>query len=97
MSAAGLPVCLTRPPKLVLHPPPVSKSDIKSIPGIANTCRKTTKKQTKKGKNKSFSASSYCFTSLEWHNWKGRVSKICKPIKRMCIVTWNITPNQILC
>ncbi|XP_034276183.1 E3 ubiquitin-protein ligase DTX4 [Pantherophis guttatus] len=50
MSAAGLPVCLTRPPKLVLHPPPVSKSDIKSIPGISNTCRKTTKKQTKKGK-----------------------------------------------
>ncbi|XP_054828763.1 E3 ubiquitin-protein ligase DTX4 [Eublepharis macularius] len=50
MSAAGLPVCLTRPPKLVLHPPPVSKSEIKSIPGISNTCRKTTKKQTKKGK-----------------------------------------------
>nr|XP_060627514.1 E3 ubiquitin-protein ligase DTX4 [Anolis sagrei ordinatus] len=50
MSAAGLPVCLTRPPKLVLHPPPVSKSEIKPIPGISNTCRKTTKKQTKKGK-----------------------------------------------
>ncbi|XP_026516921.1 E3 ubiquitin-protein ligase DTX4 isoform X2 [Terrapene carolina triunguis] len=50
MSAAGLPVCLTRPPKLVLHPPPVSKSEIKSIPGVANTCRKTTKKQAKKGK-----------------------------------------------
>lgn len=49
MSAAGLPVCLTRPPKLVLHPPPVSKSEIKSIPGISNTCRKTTKKQAKKG------------------------------------------------
>ncbi|TMS02349.1 E3 ubiquitin-protein ligase DTX4 [Larimichthys crocea] len=32
MSAAGLPVCLTRPPKLVLHPPPVSKSDIKPVP-----------------------------------------------------------------
>ncbi|XP_042328661.1 E3 ubiquitin-protein ligase DTX4 isoform X2 [Sceloporus undulatus] len=50
MSAAGLPVCLTRPPKLVLHPPPVSKSEIKPIPGISSTCRKTTKKQAKKGK-----------------------------------------------
>nr|XP_045012989.1 E3 ubiquitin-protein ligase DTX4 [Jaculus jaculus] len=50
MSAAGLPVCLTRPPKLVLHPPPVSKSQIKSIPGVSNTSRKTTKKQAKKGK-----------------------------------------------
>ncbi|XP_025911395.1 E3 ubiquitin-protein ligase DTX4 [Apteryx rowi] len=50
MSAAGLPVCLTRPPKLVLHPPPVSKSDIQAIPGIGHTCRKTTKKQAKKGK-----------------------------------------------
>nr|XP_021151602.1 E3 ubiquitin-protein ligase DTX4 [Columba livia] len=51
MSAAGLPVCLTRPPKLVLHPPPVSKSEIQSIPGISHTCRKTTKKQAKKGKS----------------------------------------------
>ncbi|XP_077902096.1 E3 ubiquitin-protein ligase DTX4 isoform X3 [Ictidomys tridecemlineatus] len=50
MSAAGLPVCLTRPPKLVLHPPPVSKSEIKSIPGVSNTSRKTTKKQARKGK-----------------------------------------------
>ncbi|XP_029063655.1 E3 ubiquitin-protein ligase DTX4 isoform X5 [Monodon monoceros] len=50
MSAAGLPVCLTRPPKLALHPPPVSKSEIKSIPGVSNTSRKTTKKQAKKGK-----------------------------------------------
>lgn len=49
MSAAGLPVCLTRPPRLVLHPPPVSKSEIKSIPGVSNTSRKTTKKQAKKG------------------------------------------------
>lgn len=49
MSAAGLPVCLTRPPKLVLHPPPVSKSEIKSIPGVSNTSRKTTKKQARKG------------------------------------------------
>lgn len=49
MSAAGLPVCLTRPPKLVLHPPPVSKSEIQSIPGISHSCRKTTKKQAKKG------------------------------------------------
>uniref|UniRef100_A0AAY4A663 E3 ubiquitin-protein ligase n=1 Tax=Denticeps clupeoides TaxID=299321 RepID=A0AAY4A663_9TELE len=49
MSAAGLPVCLTRPPKLVLHPPTVSKSDIKPIPGLGHCCRKTTKKQTRKG------------------------------------------------
>ncbi|KAK7929848.1 hypothetical protein WMY93_006243 [Mugilogobius chulae] len=50
MSAAALPVCLTRPPKLVLHPPPVSKSDIKPVPGFGHCCRKTTKKQTRKGK-----------------------------------------------
>ncbi|XP_059408615.1 E3 ubiquitin-protein ligase DTX4-like [Carassius carassius] len=50
MSAAGLPVCLTRPPKLVLHPPPVSKSDIKPIPGIGHCYRKTTKKQARKGR-----------------------------------------------
>lgn len=49
MSAAGLPVCLTRPPKLVLHPPPVSKSDIKPVPGLGHCCRKTTKKQARKG------------------------------------------------
>ncbi|XP_060886745.1 E3 ubiquitin-protein ligase DTX4a [Labrus mixtus] len=50
MSAAGLPVCLTRPPKLVLHPPPVSKSDIKPVPGLGHCCRKTNKKQARKGK-----------------------------------------------
>ncbi|XP_042562987.1 E3 ubiquitin-protein ligase DTX4-like [Clupea harengus] len=50
MSAAALPVCLTRPPKLVLHPPPVSKSDIKPIPGLGHCCRKTSKKQARKGK-----------------------------------------------
>ncbi|XP_035492048.1 E3 ubiquitin-protein ligase DTX4 isoform X1 [Scophthalmus maximus] len=50
MSAAALPVCLTRPPKLVLHPPPVSKSDIKPVPGLGHCCRKTTKKQARKGK-----------------------------------------------
>uniref|UniRef100_A0A672NGL0 E3 ubiquitin-protein ligase n=1 Tax=Sinocyclocheilus grahami TaxID=75366 RepID=A0A672NGL0_SINGR len=50
MSAAGLPVCLTRPPKLVLHPPPVGKSDIRPIPGIGHCCRKTTKKQARKGR-----------------------------------------------
>ncbi|KFO29529.1 Protein deltex-4 [Fukomys damarensis] len=48
MSAAGLPVCLTRPPKLVLHPPPVSKREIKSIPGVSDTSRRTTRKQAKK-------------------------------------------------
>ncbi|XP_066535244.1 E3 ubiquitin-protein ligase DTX4 [Hoplias malabaricus] len=50
MSAAALPVCLTRPPKLVLHPPPVSKGDIKPIPGLGHCCRKTTKKQARKGR-----------------------------------------------
>uniref|UniRef100_A0AAX7TT40 E3 ubiquitin-protein ligase n=1 Tax=Astatotilapia calliptera TaxID=8154 RepID=A0AAX7TT40_ASTCA len=50
MSAAALPVCLTRPPKLVLHPPPVSKSDVKPVPGFGHCCRKTTKKQARKGK-----------------------------------------------
>ncbi|KAJ8247681.1 hypothetical protein GJAV_G00249050 [Gymnothorax javanicus] len=50
MSAAALPVCLTRPPKLVLHPPPVSKSDIKPIPGLGHCCRKSDKKQGRKGK-----------------------------------------------
>ncbi|XP_045079159.1 E3 ubiquitin-protein ligase DTX4-like [Coregonus clupeaformis] len=50
MSAAGFPVCLTRPPKLVLHPPPVSKRDIKPVPGLAHCCRKTSKKQARKGK-----------------------------------------------
>ncbi|KAM8841961.1 E3 ubiquitin-protein ligase DTX4-like isoform 1-T1 [Synchiropus picturatus] len=50
MSAAALPVCLTRPPKLVLHPPPVSKSEIKPVPGLGHCCRKTSKKQTRKGK-----------------------------------------------
>ncbi|XP_056591677.1 E3 ubiquitin-protein ligase DTX4 [Triplophysa dalaica] len=50
MSAAGLPVCLTRPPKVVLHPPSVSKSDIKPIPGVGHGCRKTTKKQAHKGR-----------------------------------------------
>ncbi|KAM9701312.1 E3 ubiquitin-protein ligase DTX4-like [Menidia menidia] len=50
MSAAALPVCLTRPPKLVLHPPPVSKGDIKPVPGFGHCCRKTTRKQARKGK-----------------------------------------------
>jgi len=50
MSAAALPVCLTRPPKLVLHPPPVSKSDVKPVPGFGHCCKKTTKKQARKGR-----------------------------------------------
>ncbi|NXG04633.1 DTX1 ligase, partial [Sakesphorus luctuosus] len=50
MCAAGLPVCLTRAPKPILHPPPVSKSDIKPVPGINGICRKTKKKQLKKSK-----------------------------------------------
>lgn len=55
MSAAALPVCLTRPPKLVLHPPPVSKSDIKPVPGLGHCCRKTTKKQARKGEHETTS------------------------------------------
>ncbi|XP_064322512.1 E3 ubiquitin-protein ligase DTX1 [Phalacrocorax carbo] len=50
MCAAGLPVCLTRAPKPILHPPPVSKSDIKPVPGINGICRKTKKKHLKKSK-----------------------------------------------
>ncbi|XP_054501764.1 E3 ubiquitin-protein ligase DTX1 [Agelaius tricolor] len=50
MCAAGLPVCLTRAPKPILHPPPVSKSDIKPVPGVNGICRKTKKKQLKKSK-----------------------------------------------
>uniref|UniRef100_A0A8B9EJK0 E3 ubiquitin-protein ligase n=1 Tax=Anser cygnoides TaxID=8845 RepID=A0A8B9EJK0_ANSCY len=51
MCAAGLPVCLTRAPKPILHPPPVSKSDIKPVPGVSGICRKTKKKHLKKSKN----------------------------------------------
>ncbi|XP_062446094.1 E3 ubiquitin-protein ligase DTX1 [Rhea pennata] len=51
MCAAGLPVCLTRAPKPVLHPPPVTKSDIKPVPGVNGICRKTKKKHLKKSKN----------------------------------------------
>ncbi|NXJ16821.1 DTX1 ligase, partial [Odontophorus gujanensis] len=51
MCAAGLPVCLTRAPKPILHPPPVSKSDIKPVPGVSGICRKTKKKHLKRSKN----------------------------------------------
>lgn len=51
MCAAGLPVCLTRAPKPILHPPPVSKSDIKPVPGVNGICRKTKKKHLKKSKD----------------------------------------------
>lgn len=48
LCAAGLPVCLTRAPKPILHPPPVSKSDVKPVPGVPGVCRKTKKKHLKK-------------------------------------------------
>ncbi|MBN3280576.1 DTX1 ligase, partial [Polyodon spathula] len=48
MCAAGLPVCLTRAPKPILYPPPINKSDIKPVPGVNGTCRKTKKKHLKK-------------------------------------------------
>lgn len=48
LCAAGLPVCLTRAPKPILHPPPVSKSDVKPVPGVPGMCRKTKKKHLKK-------------------------------------------------
>ncbi|KAG9487119.1 hypothetical protein GDO78_007148 [Eleutherodactylus coqui] len=51
MCAAGLPVCLTRAPKPILHPPPVNKEDIKPVSGISGICRKTKKKHLKKSKN----------------------------------------------
>jgi hypothetical protein len=41
-------VCLTRAPKPILHPPPVSKSDVKPVPGVPGVCRKTKKKHLKK-------------------------------------------------
>ncbi|NWU98478.1 DTX1 ligase, partial [Upupa epops] len=50
LCAAGLPVCLTRAPKPILHPPPVSKSDIKPVPGVSGICRKTKKQHLKKSK-----------------------------------------------
>lgn len=64
MSAAALPVCLTRPPKLVLHPPPVSKSDIKPVPGFGHCCRKTTKKQARKGTRGDLSILSFQLSQL---------------------------------
>ncbi|XP_067250360.1 E3 ubiquitin-protein ligase DTX1 isoform X2 [Chanodichthys erythropterus] len=51
MCAAGLPVCLTRAPKPILHPPPINKSDLKPVPGINSIRRKTKKKHLRKGKN----------------------------------------------
>uniref|UniRef100_A0A4W5M2L7 E3 ubiquitin-protein ligase n=1 Tax=Hucho hucho TaxID=62062 RepID=A0A4W5M2L7_9TELE len=51
MCAAGLPVCLTRAPKPILHPPPINKSDMKPVPGINGIRRKTKKKHLRKGKN----------------------------------------------
>ncbi|XP_007235932.2 E3 ubiquitin-protein ligase DTX1 [Astyanax mexicanus] len=51
LCAAGLPVCLTRAPKPILHPPPVNKSDLKPVPGVNGIRRKTKKKHLRKGKN----------------------------------------------
>ncbi|KAK0152116.1 E3 ubiquitin-protein ligase DTX1 [Merluccius polli] len=51
MCAAGLPVCLTRAPKPILHPPPINKSDMKPVPGVNGTRRKTQKKHIRRGKN----------------------------------------------
>ncbi|KAK1801380.1 hypothetical protein P4O66_023062 [Electrophorus voltai] len=51
MCAAGLPVCLTRAPKPILHPPPVNKSDLKPVQGVNGIRRKTNKKHLRKGKN----------------------------------------------
>lgn len=50
MCAAGLPVCLTRAPKPILHPPPINKSDMKPVQGINGTRRKTKKKHLRRGK-----------------------------------------------
>lgn len=51
MCAAGLPVCLTRAPKPILHPPPINKSDMKPVPGINGMRRKTKKKHLKRGES----------------------------------------------
>ncbi|XP_028853030.1 E3 ubiquitin-protein ligase DTX1-like [Denticeps clupeoides] len=51
MCAAGLPVCLTRAPKPILHPPPINKSDMKPVPGVNGIRRKTKKKHLRKGKS----------------------------------------------
>lgn len=51
MCAAGLPVCLTRAPKPILHPPPINKSDMKPVSGINGMRRKTKKKHLRRGKN----------------------------------------------
>ncbi|XP_077571271.1 E3 ubiquitin-protein ligase DTX1 isoform X3 [Stigmatopora nigra] len=50
MCAVGLPVCLTRAPKPILHPPHITKSDMKPVPGVNGTRRKTKKKHLRKGK-----------------------------------------------
>lgn len=50
MCAVGLPVCLTRAPKPILHPPHISKSDMKPVPGVHGMRRKTKKKHLRKGK-----------------------------------------------
>lgn len=62
LCAAGLPVCLTRAPKPILHPPPVSKSDVKPVPGVPGVCRKTKKKHLKKS-----TPSAPCLTRDEPH------------------------------
>lgn len=54
MCAAGLPVCLTRAPKPILHPPPINKSDMKPVPGINGMRRKTKKKHLRKGERLSW-------------------------------------------
>uniref|UniRef100_A0A8C5F5P0 E3 ubiquitin-protein ligase n=1 Tax=Gadus morhua TaxID=8049 RepID=A0A8C5F5P0_GADMO len=48
MSAAGLPVCLTRPPE---DHPLVPKNLLRPVPGFTSCCRKTSKKQTRKGRS----------------------------------------------
>lgn len=52
MCAAGLPVCLTRAPKPILHPPPINKSDMKPVLGVNGMCRKTKKKHLRRGEKK---------------------------------------------
>ncbi|XP_030077021.1 E3 ubiquitin-protein ligase DTX4 [Microcaecilia unicolor] len=48
MSAAGLPVCLIRPSKIILQPP--VKSEINPIPDISSISCKTSKKQSRKSR-----------------------------------------------
>lgn len=86
MCAAGLPVCLTRAPKPILHPPPVSKSDIKPVPGVNGICRKTKKKQLKKSKEPPMSQRDQGHGDTRGKVRPPRGSRAAMPIAALCHV-----------